>query len=138
MKQVLIFGLLSLVVGCTSFHSTQKFSFVDDNGLVLKAEYGLAAKPYHYKMISPMNGVEVDCTDTKMVKVTLPPPNNETIVCYICQNLLGKGTMYGTRDNKWKYATTGLYCRLYLWIPQLGDYQHVYSGTVFGNTEDSL
>ncbi len=137
MKQFLIGSLVVAMAGCASFQPTQKFSFVDDNGLVLKAEYGVSSEPYHYPMVSPMNGVEVECTDTKMVKITLPPPNNEVLTCYICQNLLGKGTMYGTKDGKWKYATTGLYCRLYVWIPELRDYQHVYSGTIYGDAEDS-
>ncbi len=118
----------AVLAGCTSFRPTQRDAFVDDEGNVLRVEYGVASKPYSYKMVSPMNGVEVEGHDTKMVILKTPEPENDTLTCYICQNPSPKGTMYGTRDDKWRYLTVGLMCRLYLWDPAENDYILVFEG----------
>ena len=120
--------LLLLAAGCTSFRPTQTDAFIDDDGNIMTVEYGNASKPYTYKMVSPMNGAEIECKDTKMVRVRLP--SKETIMCRICQNTSPKGTMYSTSDSKWKYLTVGLACRLYLRYPAENDYLLVYEGNV--------
>ncbi len=118
----------ALLAGCASFRPFQKDAFVDDDGNVMVVEYGESSKPYAYTMVSPMNGAEVVCTDTKMVRVTLP--SGERIVCRICQNNSPKGTMYETRDRKWKYLTVGLASRLYLRYPAEDDYMLVFEGNI--------
>lgn len=120
--------LLLAGTGCVSFRPTQKDAFIDGDGNVMVVEYGMASKPYTYKMVSPMNGAEIECKDTKMVRVTLP--SKEAIVCRICQNSAPKGTMYATSDSKWKFWTVGLMSRLYLWYPAEQDYMLVYEGNV--------
>ncbi len=128
MKILSFICLAAVLSGCASFQSIQSDAFVDDDGNILVAEYGVSSKPYTYTMVSPMNGAKVACTDTKMVRATLP--SGERIVCYICQNDSPKGTMYATRDQKWKYLTIGLACRLYLYYPVEDDYLLVFEGTI--------
>ncbi len=144
-----------LLAGCSSFRLEQQFSFSDDEGEgVLFVEYGIMTKAYTYTVVSPVNGAPLECTDNKVAKVTLPydyqsemitdaqtgqklvkitknPSRGEQVSMYSCQNLINAGKMYSTRDNKWKYVTDGLHCRLYLFVPESGDYWHVYSGNCF-------
>lgn len=120
----------ALLSGCASFRVQQTDYFIDDDGNVMMVEYGESSRPYTYKMVSPMNGVEVECKDTKLVRVKLPEPSDETLLCYICQNESPKGTMYATRDNKWKYLTIGIASRLYLWYPEENDYLLVFEGNL--------
>jgi len=129
MKPTLIaIAAAAALAGCTSFRPTRNDSFVDKDGLVLGAVYGESSKPYTYKMVSPINGAEMEGEDTKMVRLTLPPPSEEVLTCYICQNESPKGTMYATKDMKWKYLTIGIASRLYLWYPEEGDYLLVFEG----------
>ena len=95
---------LALAAGCASFRSTQKDAFVDDDGNILVVEYGSLSRSYAYKLVSPINGAEVECTDNRAVRVTLPDetgaPNGETMTLRICQNDSPKGTTYATKDGK--------------------------------------
>ena len=123
-------AIAALLAGCASFRPLQSDYFLDGEGNVMKVEYGEASKPYTYKMVSPMNGVEVECSDTKLVRITLPEPSDETLLCYICQNESPKGTMYATKDGKWKFLTIGIASRLYLWYPEERDYLLVFEGNL--------
>jgi hypothetical protein len=118
----------AILAGCSTFRPMMKDAFVDDDGLVVVVEYGEMSKPYKYKVVSPMNGVELECADRKLVKVTLPEPNGSTLSFYICQNESPKGTMYSTRDGKWRFLTIGVSCRIYLWSSQDNDYLLVFEG----------
>jgi len=120
--------LAALLAGCASFRQQQVDYFLDGDGNVMKVEYGESSRPYSYKMVSPMNGAEVECTDTKLVRIRLPEPSNKTLLCYICQNESPKGTMYSTKDGKWKFLTIGIACRLYLWYPDEREYLLVFEG----------
>jgi len=122
--------LLALLAGCASFRPLQVDYFLDDDGNVMEVEYGESSKPYTYKMVSPMNGAEVECTETKLVRIKLPEPSTETLLCYICQNESPKGTMYATRDGKWKFLTIGIASRLYLWYPDEREYLLVFEGNI--------
>ncbi len=128
MKNVLLILAAVLLAGCASFRPMQKDAFVDEEGNILVVEYGVSSRPYTYTMVSPMNGAELECTDTKMVRLTLP--DGKRLVCYICQNVSPKGTMYETRDKKWKYLTIGLASRIYLHEPAINDYRLVYEGNI--------
>lgn len=117
-----------LTSGCASFQKTQTDAFIDGNGNILQVQYGVRTKPYSYRMVSPMNGKEFEGRDTKMVRIKTPA--NQILTGYICQNNSPKGTMYSTKDNKWRYLTVGLMSRLYLWFPEESDYLLVFEGTI--------
>ncbi len=136
MKNGLLILAAALLAGCTSFRPTQKDAFVDGNGEVLLVEYGEASRPYTYTLVSPMNGAELECTDTKMVRLTMP--NGKRLLCYICQNVSPKGTMYETRDKKWKYLTIGLASRLYIERPEIRDYELYFEGTICPSALDEV
>ena len=133
MKKHLLLVLLA-AAGCTSFRKTQTDAFVDEDGNAIVVEYGESPTPYTYQIKSPMNGNVLDCQDTKLVRVTLP--SGETIVCRVCQNDSPKGTMYMTRDEKWKFLTIGLASRVYLWYPEEKDYLLVFEGSNNPNALD--
>ena len=122
------FAAAALAVGCSTFRSQMKDAFVDGEGNVLVVEYGELSKPYTYTIVSPMNGAELECSDRKLLKITLPEPNCETLAFYICQNDSPKGTMYATRDGKWKFLTIGVQSRLYLQNEDKTDYLLVFDG----------
>lgn len=131
MKLNIAFAALAaaaLVAGCSTYRPQMKDAFVDNDGNVMVVEYGELSKPYKYKIVSPMNGVELECTDRKLLKITLPEPNGSTLAFYICQNDSPKGTMYATRDDKWKFITIGVQCRLYLQNEDKTDYLLVFEG----------
>ena len=90
---------------------------------------------YIVNIVSPINGAELECTDTKMVRITLPAPNLSVIDGYICQNDSPKGTMYATKDKKWKYLTIGIRSRLYLVNETGDDYLLVFDGELFNNDQ---
>ncbi len=136
MRFFLILLTAALFTGCTTFRPAQKDAFIDDDGNILVVEYGEASKPYTYTMVSPMNGVEVECTDRKMVRLDLP--DGKRLVCYICQNAFRQGTMYQTRDKKWKYLTIGLACRLFRYDPAKNDYLLVYEGNICPSALDEV
>ncbi len=121
------FAVLSLT-GCNSFRAVQEFSFYDDDGIVLQARYGALDKKYTYTLTSPINGATVEGSDNRLARIRLPEPNGSWIDCRICQNDFPIGTMYATKDGKWKYLTLGNRCRLYLQGPDKADYILVYEG----------
>ena len=126
-----VFAAAALVAGCATFKPTMKELFVDDKGNVMTVEYGDRSRKYEYEMVSPMNGVVVKSTATKMVRVTTPEPENEVLDFYLCQNVSPKGTMYSTRNEKWKFLTIGTASQLYLWSPDENDYLLVFEGELF-------
>ena len=109
--------------------------FIDGEGNILHVRYGERSRPYTYKIVSPINGAELECTDTKMVRITLPAPNLSVIDGYICQNDSPKGTMYETKDRKWKFLTIGIRSRLYLVNETGDDYLLVFDGELFNNDQ---
>ncbi len=123
----------ALLAGCASFRTAMEDSFIDGEGNILHVVYGERSRPYTYTIVSPMNGAELECKETKMVRITLPAPNLGVIDGYICQNDSPKGTMYATRDGKWKFLTIGIRCRLYLVNETKDDYLLVFDGELFAD-----
>ncbi|MCR5414284.1 MAG: hypothetical protein K6F50_06105 [Kiritimatiellae bacterium] len=126
----------ALLSGCSTFRLVQEDMFVDGDGLVLTARYGELSRPYTYEIVSPVNGAVLECTDRSVVELVLPEPSGEEIMCYICQKIAGKGTMYMTRDRKWKYWTIGTMSRLYLINEAGDDYLLVFEGRFFQSGDD--
>ena len=129
----LVAAACALLAGCASFRQAMEDSFIDDEGNILHVRYGERSRPYTYRIVSPMNGNELECTDTKMVRITLPAPNLRVIDGYICQNDSPKGTMYATKDKKWKFLTIGIRSRLYLINETKDDYLLVFDGELFAD-----
>ena len=118
-----------------TIHLCVEREVIDGEGNILHVRYGERSRPYTYKIVSPINGAELECTDTKMVRITLPAPNLSVIDGYICQNDSPKGTMYATKDKKWKYLTIGIRSRLYLVNETGDDYLLVFDGELFNNDQ---
>ena len=117
---------IAALQGCATFNRAHVNAFVDDDGRVLRVEYGTRSRPYTYYIVSPINGNKLECHDDKMVKIELPDGDGYT--CYISQNVVSKGTMYSTRDEKIKFLTTGLQSRVYKYVPERNDYLEIFDG----------
>ena len=59
----------ALLAGCASFRTAMEDSFIDGEGNILHVVYGERSRPYTYTIVSPMNGAELECKETKMVRI---------------------------------------------------------------------
>lgn len=123
--------LILLLAGCSVFRLTQEDAFIDEEGNVLFVRYGELSRSYSYKMVSPANGVEIEGRDKRVVEIKLPEPSSDWITCRICQNNSPKGTMYETKDGKWRYWTIGIMSRLYVINETRDDYLLVFEGDFY-------
>ena len=114
------------LVGCNTFTRSQLDAFIDDDAYIIKVEYGNCERPHKYKLVSPMNGKEIECQTTMMARVTLP--DGRRFDGYYGQNEFAYGTMYTSANGKWKYFTTGLESSVFEYVPELDDYKLVYHG----------
>ena len=124
---------LALAAGCRSYTVSQVDSFIDDDGNMLRVEYGSLKKPHKYFIVSPMNGNKVECESKLMVRVHLP--EDECVPCYFGQNDFANGTMYTSEGGEWKYYTTGLECAVFHFESEKNDYLLVYEGLACGNVD---
>ena len=66
------FALAAALTGCASFERSQTDAFVDDQGYMIKVEYGTRSKDHIFMVPSPGNGKLVEYRSKLMVRVTLP------------------------------------------------------------------
>ena len=69
---VLASVLAAALAGCASFERSQVDAFVDDQGYMIKVEYGTRSKDHVFMVPSPGNGKLVEYRSKLMVRVTLP------------------------------------------------------------------
>ncbi len=129
MKRALILAAMAALAGCTLTRRTQgDLNYVDEDGNVLVVQCAELSRSYTYEMVSPANGAVVECKDNRVVDLILPAPSGEKVRCFICQNYGPKGTMYMSKDKKWRYWTIGTMSRLYLINETGDDYLLVFGG----------
>lgn len=91
--------------GCASFERSQVDAFVDDQGYMIKVEYGTRSKDHVFMVPSPGNGKLVEYRSKLMVRVTLP--DGERFSAYRTLNSMPIGTMYMSDNEKWIFLTKG-------------------------------
>ena len=102
---VLASVLAAALAGCASFERSQVDAFVDDQGYMIKVEYGTRSKDHVFMVPSPGNGKLVEYRSKLMVRVTLP--DGERFSAYRTLNSMPIGTMYMSDDEEWIFLTKG-------------------------------
>jgi len=105
-------GLLGLLCGCNSYRITQSSHFVNDDGFIVRVDYGRADKDHVNTFVSPVNGKTMDFRSKLVVDVTLP--DGDSFTAWQCMNFVNLGTMYRTDNEKWMFLANGFTCGIFM------------------------
>jgi len=103
-------ALACSVVGCNSYRIVQTTHFVDDDGAIVRVDYGRAEKDHVNTYVSPMNHKEMEFRSNLVVEVRMP--DGEAFTAWRCMNFAGNGTMYKTDDGEWYFLASGFTCKI--------------------------
>ena len=119
-----------LLHGCQSYTIVQQNFFSDDDGNVVRVDYGRSDSDHVNTFVSPATGKEMDFKSKLMVKVELP--DGDTIKAWQCMNFLSRGTMYESDGGEWKVLANGFSIVIYhrTGEPPPRDYLEVYRGVI--------
>jgi len=101
---------LLAVAGCNSPQIVQTNYFVDDDGAILRVDYGRANRDHINTFRSPANGREMEFKSKLAVDVCLP--DGDRFTAWQCMNFAGNGTLYRTDDEEWYFLASGFTCRV--------------------------
>jgi len=125
-----LFTLLLAAAGCNSYKITQTNHFANDDGAIVRVDYGRAEKDHINTFVSPANGRELEFKSKLVVDVTLPnwpagadypgkkagekPPfDGESFTAWQCMNSSGNnGTLYKSDDGEWYFLASGFTCKV--------------------------
>lgn len=130
MKNLLFLLALAVTVcGCRSYEFMQSNIFADDDGNVVKIDYGRSDKIHTNTFISPANGQEMEFRSKLVIDVLLPDENSFT--AWQCMNFLNSGTMYKTDNELWMVHVNGFTCSIYRQTEEVKTrYMEVYRGVL--------
>lgn len=103
---------LTALAGCRSYDIVQSNVFSDEDGRLLRVDYGRSESDHVNTFRSPMTGREMEFKSNLLVKVFLPW--DDDFVAWQCMNYLRSGTMYRTDDGEWMFHANGFSCAVYL------------------------
>ena len=128
-------SVLGFLSGCQSYTIVQQNYFSDDDGNVVRVDYGRSDSDHVNTFVSPATGKEMDFKSKLMVKVTLP--DGDTIKAWQCMNFLSRGTMYESDGGEWKVLANGFSTVIYhrTGEPPPRDYLEVYRGVICETSE---
>ncbi len=107
----LVFAVLAAVLaGCVSFTTNQSFLFTDEDGNLIRVDYGSSKRAHTSNFTAPNGKVFASSTSTG-VRVTLP--DGERFVAWNCLNPLTQGAMYRSDDEEWMYLANGATCTVF-------------------------
>jgi len=139
---------LFTLTGCNSYQITQTNTFANDDGMIVRVDYGQAKKDHVNTFVSPANGRKLDFKSKLVVEVTLPdwpddanypgkkegekPPfDGESFTAWQCMNFGGNGTMYKTDDDEWYFLASGFTCKVARKDGRFGSgYRDVFGGVL--------
>lgn len=129
MKNLLAFTLLALsLVGCKSYVLVQTNIFADDDGNVVRVDYGRSESPHTNTFVNPANGKKMEFMTTLVVEVVLP--DGDDITAWQCMNFMPSGTMYKTDNEKWMVLVNGFTIMIYQRAEDKSHYIEVYRGVL--------
>ena len=111
MKIKILSFLAVVLTGCVSYDLVQTNMFSDENGYVVRIDYGRAEKDHVNYFESPTNGKRMEFKTRLVVEVTLP--DGEEFTAWQCMNFLSSGTMYRTDNEEWMLHANGFTCVIY-------------------------
>lgn len=97
--------------GCRSYDIVQANIFSDDDGNLVRVEYGRSEKHHVNTFVSPVTGEEMEFKSKLVVEVRMP--DGESFRAWQCMNFLSSGTMYKTDDGEWMFLAGGFTCTVY-------------------------
>jgi len=110
LKNALVVAAFALLAGCNSYRTTQTSYFVDDDGAIVRVDYGRAEKDHVNSFVSPANGAELEFRSKLVVDVRLP--DGDDFTAWQCMNFGGNGTMYKSDDEEWYFLASGFTCKV--------------------------
>lgn len=124
------------LAGCQSYTLVQTNVFVDEDGHVVRVDYGKSGSDHVNTFVSPVTGKEMEFRSKLMIRVHLP--DGDTIKAWQCMNFLSAGTMYKTDSEEWMVLMSGFGCTVYRQTEELETkYLEVYRGVMCDTpTED--
>jgi len=102
--------LLLAAAGCSSYEIKQTSHFANDDGKIVRVDYGRAEKDHVNTFVSPANGKTLEHKTKLVVEVTMP--DGEDFTAWQCMNFNSNGTMYRTDDEEWVFLASGFTCRI--------------------------
>ena len=105
-----------VAAGCQSYDIVQTNIFSDDDGNVVRIDYGRGGRDHVNTFVNPATGKETEFRSRLVVEVTLP--DDERFTAWQCMNFLESGTMYETDGGKWKVLANGFTTIVYLRTPE--------------------
>lgn len=120
-------ALLALVCGCQSYDIVQTNIFSDEDGRVVRVDYGRSVKPHVNTFINPATGKEVEFVSRLVVDVDIA--GGDSFTAWQCMNFLRTGTMYKTDNGRWMFLANGFTCFVYE-RQEDGRYLEVYRGVL--------
>ena len=120
---------LAALAGCNSYRIAQTSHFANDDGMIVRVDYGFAEGDHVNTFVSPANGREFEFKSKLVVEVSLPdwpegvsydgkkrgaePPfDGERFTAWQCMNFGGNGTTYKTDDGEWFFLASGFTCKI--------------------------
>ena len=112
MKQIITaIAVMAAAVGCRSYDIVQSNIFSDDDGNVVRIDYGRSGSEHVNTFVNPATGKETEFRSKLVVEVTLP--DGEDFTAWQCMNFLARGTMYKTDSEEWMLLANGFSCTVY-------------------------
>lgn len=122
-------AIAAALAGCASFERTQTDAFVDEDGYMIRVDYGLRSKDHIFMVPSPGNGKLVEYRSKLMVRVTLP--DGDSFSAYRTLNSMPIGTMYMSDNEEWIFLTKGYWATVqHRDSPDSIDYSGVFEGYI--------
>ncbi len=130
MKQMITaIAVMAAAAGCRSYDIVQSNIFSDDDGNVVRIDYGRSGSEHVNTFVNPATGKETEFRSKLVVEVTLP--DGEDFTAWQCMNFLESGTMYKTDNGRWMVLANGFTCMLYFRTPEDPPrYAEVYRGVL--------
>jgi len=108
--RVLTVAVAAAVAGCNSYKVVQTSYFVDDDGAIVRVDYGRAKRDHVNAFKSPANGRELEFKSKLVVDVRMP--DGDSFTAWQCMNFSGNGTMYKPDDDEWYFLASGFTCKI--------------------------
>lgn len=122
----LMTAAVALVCGCQSYDIVQSNVFSDEDGNIVKVDYGRSEKDHVNYFIAPSNRKKMEFKSKLVVDVHLP--DGDTFTAWQCMNFWNSGTLYRTDNEEWMLLANGFTTMLYRREAKSDRYLEVYRG----------
>jgi len=119
--------------GCQSYDIRQANTFSDEDGRIVRVEYGRSEKDHVNTFVSPVTGKEMEFKSKLVVRVTMH--DGERFTAWQCMNFLRSGTMYRTDNEEWMILANGFSTIVYRREEEGPQYREVYRGVICDTDE---